>query len=289
MGLMPLATPAYDGTIDDLPSKRTRIQDRVVREDFRFVRHCAGTHIHVEQVPGREIDQVNTLTALDPALALVNSSPFYGHQYLAASARSRLYRWKAYQHLPRQGRLWPYAKDTEEWAKRIERRYNEFVTEAVMAGFDRDAVESCFDPEGAVWAPVQLRQEFSTVEWRSPDTALPSQIMELTEQVIDVMGQVGETPVTIGGDSEWGVSDSITLPPFETVEEVVKKAVEEGIASETVRTYLGRLGFDITAFEPRSGRIATESLTAEEAARLRLASADRLEADVARHNSVRAD
>nr|WP_302082443.1 glutamate-cysteine ligase family protein [Salinibaculum sp. KK48] len=76
-GLVPLATPVHTEEIADLPSERTDIQDTVVGGDFEYVRHCAGTHVHIEQLPGREVDQLNTLVALDPALALANSSPFF--------------------------------------------------------------------------------------------------------------------------------------------------------------------------------------------------------------------
>ena len=191
-GLVPLGTPVYEGPIDDLPKERTQIQDRAIGENFDYVRHCAGTHIHVEQRPGREIDQLNTLIALDPALALVNSSPYFEGEPLAASARSVLYRRLAYEHLPRQGELWPYVEDTEEWARRLERRYESFVTEAVVAGCERETVESCFTPESAVWTPVKLRAEFGTVEWRSPDAALPSQIVRLADDVVGIVERLGD-------------------------------------------------------------------------------------------------
>ncbi len=124
------------------------------------MRRCAGTHVHFEQLPGREIDQLNLLTALDPALALVNSSPFFEGSRLAASSRPEVYRWRAYDSLPYQGQLWSYAEDTEEWATRLQRRYEEFVTEAVMMGFDVSAFEPLtreFDTHGDL-SPERTRE-----------------------------------------------------------------------------------------------------------------------------------
>jgi hypothetical protein len=289
-GLVPLATPLSEETIEDLPHERTKIQDRVIGDTFNCVRHCAGTHIHFEQVPGRAIDQLNTLTALDPALALVNSSPYFRNRYLAAGARSKIYRWLAYESVPHQGQLWPYAADTEEWAQRLQRRYEEFVTEAVIAGFDRETVESCFEPESAVWTPVKLREEFSTVEWRSPDTALPSQVVRLADQMAGVVTELPGTEVRIDGKTGDVTDEAVVLPEFDTVQEYVEAAIRWGLSSTAVRSYLDRMGFDVSAFEPLTEEVGNhEELTVSDVRQLRLEYADRLETDLARARSISAD
>jgi gamma-glutamyl:cysteine ligase YbdK (ATP-grasp superfamily) len=290
-GLVPLATPMQTANpIEDLPSERTRIQDRVVGEDFECVRHCAGTHIHVEQQPGREMDQLNTLIALDPALALVNSSPYYRGDGLVAGARSKLYRWMAYESLPYQGQLWRYVDDREEWGQRLDRRYAEFVTKAVIAGFDREVVESCFDPEGAVWTPVQLREEFSTVEWRSPDAALPSQVVRLADDIVGVVEHLLDSSVRIGGDTGGLTDDSVVLPEFDAVTDYVESAIREGISSDAVRAYLERFGFDPSAYDPVSHDVdCGGELTVRDARAIRLEYADRLDRDVRQPPSISAD
>jgi glutamate---cysteine ligase / carboxylate-amine ligase len=280
-GFVPLATTVNTGQIRELPSERTRIQNRVVGKDFEYVRHCAGTHVHIEQQPEREIDQLNTLIALDPALALVNSSPYFRGQRLADGARSKLYRWTAYDNLPHQGRLWPYADDTAEWTRRLERRYEEFVTAAMNAGVDRRAIESSFDPNSAVWTPVQLRETFGTIEWRSPDTALPSQVLQLTDQLVEIVAQLEDVQVRIEGDMGGVTEEAIVLPEFEVVLEYVTAAIQEGVASDAVRSYLDRMGFDVESYEPVSHEIdEREPVSPEEARRLRLEYATRLERDV---------
>lgn len=305
--LVPLATPLWTGPIADRDHDRIRIQDRVVGDRFDCVRRCAGTHVHVEQQPGHEIDQLNLLTALDPALALVNSSPYHGHVRVAAGARSLLYRWRAYDHLPHQGELWRYADTTEEWARRLERRYEEFLTEAVMAGFDRETVESCFDPEGAAWTPVKLRGAFSTVEWRSPDTALPSQVVRLADDVVGAVERLvrpaSDPDVRIEDASRenrsdrespenghGGVGDGVVIPEFDTVRELVDDAVREGLSSPAVRSYLERMGFDVDAYDPLTEEFHHgRELTAAEARRIRLEYAERLKRDVQRRQPVPAD
>jgi gamma-glutamyl:cysteine ligase YbdK (ATP-grasp superfamily) len=287
-GLVPLATPVHEDEIAELPAARTRVQNRAVGGQFAHVRHCAGTHIHVEQEPGGAIDQLNVLTALDPALALVNSSPYFQGEQIAASARSKLYRWRAYESLPPQGRLWPYTEDRAEWQRRLDQRYEEFLAAALDAGVDRETVETHFDPESAVWTPVKLRAEFGTVEWRAPDTALPSQVVRLADDVVGVLDHIGDAEVRIGGKPEV-TDDALVLPAFDTLREYVDAAIEEGLTDE-IREYLDRMGFAVWQYDPLSpavgGRAAVDADTARQ---LRIEAARRLERDIGRRSSVRAD
>jgi gamma-glutamyl:cysteine ligase YbdK (ATP-grasp superfamily) len=280
-GLVPLATPVHAEEIADLPSERTAVQDTVVGEDFEYVRHCAGTHVHIEQLPGREVDQLNTLVALDPALALANSSPFFSGRHIAAGARSKLYRWLAYDDLDGQGRLWPYVDDADEWDTRLERRYEKFRRAAIKAGIDVRTVEEHFDPESAVWTPVQFREEFGTVEWRSPDATLPSDILRLADTIADTVSQLEETTVHIHGETGRRTDDAIVLPEFEAVQEYVNAAIRDGLGSDAVCSYLDRMGFDTDAYDPVSHEIDRPgTLSLAEARELRLEYAQRLEDDV---------
>ena len=278
--LVPLSTPVHAGAVRDLPSERTRVQERVVGEEFEYVRHCAGTHVHIEQAPGRAADQLNALIALDPALALVNSSPYFRGEPLAAGARSMLYRRMAYDGLAHQGRLWRYAEDTDEWTRRLERRYEEFEAAALDAGVDRDAVAANFTPETAVWTPVQLRGTFGTVEWRSPDTAVPSRVVRLADDLAGVVEHLLDTDLRVGGTV--GLQeDALVVPEFDAVARYVDAAIEEGLASDPLRAYLDRMGFDTDAYAPVTHDLAGRGTVTRAAAReLRLDYAARLERDV---------
>lgn len=288
--LVPLGTPVAGDDIRELPSDRTRVQNEVVGEAFEYVRHCAGTHVHVEQRPGRVVDQFNTLVALDPALALVNSSPYFRGRRLAAGARSKLYRRMAYEELPHQGWLWSYIDDTDEWTRRLERRHEDFVTAAAEAGVDRRTIEAGFDAESAVWTPVQIRDAFDTVEWRSPDTALPSQVVRLADELTDLMARLDGVDVRIDGDEGRITDDEIVLPEFDAVVGYVDAAIEEGLSSPAVRSYLDRMGFDVAAYDPVSAEIdGSEAVSREEARELRLDHAKRLRRDVRQAQSIRGD
>jgi gamma-glutamyl:cysteine ligase YbdK (ATP-grasp superfamily) len=288
--LVPLGTPLHHEEIDELPSERTRIQNAVVGENFAYVRHCAGTHVHVEQHPGCAVDQFNTFVALDPALALVNSSPYFGGERLCAGARSKLYRRMGYDDVPHQGWLWRYLDDVGEWDRRLERRYDEFVARAVEAGVDRRTVESSFDPESAVWTPVQFREAFGTVEWRSPDTALPSQVVRLADTLAATTARVRDAGVRVEGDAGRVDDEAVVLPTFDAVLEYVEVAIDEGLDSRRLRAYLDRMGFEVGAFDPLSAEFDDRDRLTPDAARdLRLRYADRLARDVRRSRAVHGD
>lgn len=282
LGLVPLATPMTEEPIERLPSERTGIQERAVGEPFEHVCCCAGTHIHIEQRPSREIDQLNVLTALDPALALVNSSPYARQTPDVPGARSRLYR-SAYDEIEYQGELWPYHSDTHEWRQRLEAAYDAFCRAAVNNGIEETAVESVFEPENAVWVPIKLRDTFSTVEWRSPDTALPSQVIKLADDLVSIVEQLVDAEVRIDGEVGLRTDDTIVLPEFETIESHVDAAISEGLESDALRAYLDRMGFDISAYEPITREFDLGSdLTTSETRQIRLQYARKLESDVQR-------
>ncbi len=289
LGLVPLGTPMTEEPIERLPSERTEIQERAVGERFDRVCRCAGTHIHIEQRPGREIDQLNVLTALDPALALVNSSPYARRTPDVTGARSKQYR-SAYDGMDHQGELWPYLSDIDEWERRLEAGYDAFLRAAAESGVDEATVESVFEPESAVWAPVKLRKAFSTVEWRSPDTALPSQIIELTDDLVSVVERLADAEVRIDGEIGVHTDDAVVLPEFETVESHVEAAVCEGLESDALCAYLDRMGFDVPSYEPIAREFDHDGeLTVPEARQVRLRYARELESDVRRASTAASD
>jgi hypothetical protein len=288
--LVPLATPLAGADVDEIPSDRTRIQNEVIGDEFRHVRHCAGTHIHVEQQPGHEVDQLNAFVALDPALALLNSSPYYRGERLAAGARSMLYRREAYDSMPHQGRLWSYIEDEREWTRRLERRYEEFVTATLDAGVERATLEANFDPESAIWTPVQFRERFDTVEWRSADAALPGQVVRLADRLAEVTASVRDGTVRIEGETGHRTDEGMVLPSFDAVLEYGDAAIREGLDDDGVRGYLERMGFDVAAYDPLTAHVdGGETITAEAARDRRLEYADVLEQAVRNRRSINAD
>ncbi len=281
--LVPLGTPINCESVTRRSDERGRIQKQVVGSDFAQTKYCAGTHIHIEK---RNVtDQLNTLIALDPALALVNSSPYVQGERVANGARAYWYRRQAYEEYPKHGQLWAYVENIGEWHRRLEHCYEEFEQAAIEAGVDKSAVADHFSPDDVVWTPIRLREAMPTVEWRSPDSALPSQLLRLTAQFRTVMNDLHHTNVQIedeSGDEPGRVgSDGITLPDFDTTCDLAEAAIHDGLENDTVAGYLDRMGFSVEDYHPISTRIDGRQYVPRSDARdLRLEYANALEADV---------
>ncbi|ELY46706.1 hypothetical protein C495_06348 [Natronorubrum sulfidifaciens JCM 14089] len=275
--LVPLATPlhASPAEIPYREKESTDLQRRIVGRSFDDARVCAGTHIHFEQ--SNVVDQLNTLTALDPAFSLVTSSAHYRGERILECARPFLYRRSCYEHCPEQGQLWPYVDSVAEWERRLEDAYEGFRERAITHGVDPQTVDDAFEPYDAVWTPVRLRKAMPTVEWRSPDATLPTEILRLTETVRSIVTHADARGTTVGAESATG---AVTLPTFDTVESVTDAAIHDGLESPAVTSYLEDLGFTPSAYDPLATRLPDSHLSKRQAKALRLEAARRLEADL---------
>lgn len=274
--LVPLGTPL---TTADFPAKdgRGELFERIYGAGVESAKNCAGTHMHFERENARR--QLDVLTALDPALALVSTSPYYCGERMMASSRAYAYRTKCGKRFRRYCALWDYADDLEEWEERVEDLYGTFLDIAAEKGVDPDRVEEHFAPEDTVLNPVRLRHEQPTVEWRAPDTALPSQILRLTRDVGELVAATDRKPVEVGSV---GVgADRIGVPKFDRLRTLSQLAIRSGLGAQPVRLYLQRLGLDPTAYQPISPDLRGPPTVSEADARtLRLKYAELLRQDV---------
>ena len=102
------------------------------------------------------------------------------------------------------------------------------------------------------------------------------------------MDHLTEAGVRIEGTAGRRTDDALVLPEFDAVEGYVEAAIRDGLAAESVRSYLERMGIDVAAFEPLSAELGGQGeLTEAEARELRLDCADRLRRATGR--TVRAD
>jgi gamma-glutamyl:cysteine ligase YbdK (ATP-grasp superfamily) len=281
--LVPLSTPLWAAPAD-IPYREksgTQLQRQIIGPTFDDARFCAGTHIHVEQSASNVADQLNVLTALDPAFALVNSSSHYRGEHLLECARPYLYRRSCYGDAPEQGQLQPYVDSAAEWETRLESAYERFRRTALDRGVDEATFDAEFDPASATWTPVALRNSLSTVEWRSPDTALPSQVLRLADDVRTIVSRADERGTAVGPDASTD-SDAVRLPSFDRVEQTVETAMHDGASHPSVRAYLRDRGFSPAAYDSLAPDRPDGWLSKKQARTLRLEAADRLEADLDR-------
>jgi hypothetical protein len=275
--LVPLGTPltAADASAN---CERGRLFEDVFGEGVVSAKNCAGTHMHFEKTD--VLRQLNLLTALDPAVALVSSSPYYLGERENASSRAKAYRTECGPAFRKYCDLWNYVGGVDEWAARVDRQYEEFVRLASeRGGVAPEAIEEHFDPEDTMLNPVRLRRCQPTVEWRAPDSALPSQLLGLASDARALVDRVETTPLEFG---EPGVGERrIGLPEFPELWELSQRAIDGGLDSRRVRAYLEAMGFDPDAYSPIAGRLYGPPTLSEPTAReIRLEYARRLREDV---------
>ncbi|MWG33062.1 glutamate-cysteine ligase family protein [Halomarina oriensis] len=274
--LVPLGTPL---TVCDSPvaSDRGDLLERIYGDGLAVARNCAGTHVHFEQ--GNVARQLNLLTALDPALALVASSPFYEGERLANSSRAYAYRYRAGHEFGEYRDLWAYTDDPEEWERRLQWCYEDLRTMASNRGVSAEEFAAHFDPEDVVTTPVRLRRETPTVEWRSPDTTLPSHVVALLEDLAPLVARTADLPVTVGAPGV--TNDEIRVPEYAELQQLSSTAIERGLDSPFVWKYLEAFDVDTTRYHPLSGQFyAGDTIAADRARRVRLEAARLLERDV---------
>lgn len=276
--LVPLGTPLSEAAAP-ARTDRGELFERIYGEGVRSAKNCAGTHVHVEA--DDRCRQLNLLTALDPALALLSSSPYYCGYQIASAARPLAYRFEPGERFAPYCDLWTYASTVEEWRRRVDERYEEFLDIGVDCGVDRSTVERRFDPEDTPLAPVRLRPETDTVEWRAPDAALPSQVVRLATDVGKLVRRTADTPVVVGGEEPGVYPDRIVVPEFERLRALTDEAIRWGLDSRPVREYLASFSLDPADYDPISAELRGPGrLHDDEARAIRLTYADRLETDL---------
>ncbi|WP_135363389.1 glutamate-cysteine ligase family protein [Halosimplex halophilum] len=281
--LVPLGTPLTPDPVARRRSDRIDVQRAVLGDALDHAARCAGTHVHFEQVDAAE--QLRVLTALDPAIALVNTSPYYRGRRLATCARPHAYRRLCYGAAPELGQLWKYPESAAAWRDRVENCYERFVASATdRPDTDREAVDAAFSPADAVWTPVRLRDDLGTVEWRAPDAAPPLAVCRLVADAERLVRAAVERGTAVGTDDG---GDRLALPSFDRLRDLVDAAVAAGLSAPAVASYLDGLGVDTDAYRPPGARIdGRRRVGASAAKRLRRRAADALLADL---EALRAD
>lgn len=275
--LVPLGTPLTTAR-PDARDRRGELFEAIYGDGVVSAKNCAGTHVHFERE--NVARQLNLLTALDPALALVSTSPYYRGDRSMDSSRAFAYRTECGSEFREYCGLWEYVDTADEWSERVEAAFEEFVSLAEDRGVPAVDVREQFSPEDTVLNPVRLRECQPTVEWRAPDTALPTQVVRLATDVERLVARTAEQPLQ-RGDAGVG-SEAIGIPEFDRLKRLSRDAIGRGLSSDRVREYLASMGFDVGTYEPLSPRFRGPPTIDEPAAReLRLRAAALLRADVA--------
>ncbi|MFB6208383.1 MAG: glutamate-cysteine ligase family protein [Candidatus Nanohaloarchaea archaeon] len=278
--LVPLGTPLKHDGIELLESERLEMMKQFNPEDIKIEKELAraGTHIHFEKENVK--DQLNVLTAMDPAFAALNASPYHQGNNNASSMRNWIYRYSWNPKFPESVSLWPYTESVEEWKEKIREAFKKFKAGALEAGIPEEKFMEHHHPDRSIWTPIRLRDQFPTVEYRSPDATLPGEALKMVEDLEKVIRESQQKDVVIGGKA--GITEEkVVLPEFEKVQRLSRVAAKQGLKSAELRGYLEKMGFSPGNYSPVVEKVENgSSIDREEAQTLRLKAAELLEEDV---------
>lgn len=200
---------------------------------------CSGTHLHVSREPGREVEQYNLMSVLDPSFVLLSATPFIDGRFLGSAARTAVIRNEVFTGLPPiLGELLPYASSKDEFWSRQNESY------ALIEGRigAHPSFHATYRPENSIWGPLRVRE--ATIEARNGDANLVSLIMAHVALYKGVMGAAfdEERRVVVGNHTGFVVHhDLLVLPYFRGLKGLEREAIRSGLSSEYVRTHLNRL------------------------------------------------
>lgn len=276
--LVPLGTPLTPAA-PSATDERGALFEAIYGDGIESAKNCAGTHVHFEQEA--VLRQANLLTALDPAIALVSSSPYYLGEREMDCSRADAYRGKRGEPFEEYCGLWGYASSVPEWHARVDAAFETFQSLATDRGVDSETVKTHFTAENTVLNPVRIRTSLPTVEWRAPDATLPSQVVRLAVDVRDLLAQTTDKPLVYDGGDVGVSDDAISVPEEAELRELSDEAIRWGLGSERIRAYLAALGFDLADYRPISSQLCgPRTLRDDEARKIRLAYAEQLREDV---------
>lgn len=278
--LVPLGTPLNHDEVKLMESERLEMMKKFNPRDIEIEKELAriGLHIHFEKENVK--DQLNILTALDPAFATVNSSPYHKGQKVASSSRNWIYRYSWEPDFPKSVELWHYTDSVEEWKTNMHSAFEEFKEGAIAAGIDEEKFMKHHHPDRSIWTPIRLRDQFPTIEYRSPDTTTLSSALKLVEDLEHVLEESKDKEIKTGKNP--GIkSEKVVLPEFSRLKKLSREAARKGLNSEKVREYLEKMEIDIESYRPLSDRFdSREEISMEEACDMRIKAAEILEEDL---------
>ncbi len=296
-----IETPVCDG-IDDLRTAFTeqlrtaveaahemdcRLVALGVRPDLLFHQPTAveslptaGSQFSIETDPDRAIDQYNTLMALDPAFALVNTVSCRDHSREYACGRPFICRQQTGLDHRHQQQLYTYAKETDSWAAQLGDPVKAGGQSAFRRAHDTRQAADSQSTEPAHWSPVEFSADKRRLRWNSPDSATPTMLLQLASDVTSVIQRAATQSVEVSAFGNGCCADQIVLPSADWLSHYREEALRAGTNSLVVRAYLERFCFDTAWYRKSKSVPPIGSLTATAAAEHCRQSAAQLEAEI---------
>ncbi|MFO7710964.1 MAG: glutamate-cysteine ligase family protein [Candidatus Woesearchaeota archaeon] len=193
--------------------------------------HICGTHIHIDKLETAEEihDQYVVMQAMDPAFALLSSTPFFLGQNTKKDYRVDIYRNQVFGEFPLQGQLLPYPVSYEDIVERQRESLRSWVGNGSSEGFA--AHDTC-------WGPIRMMEK--TIESRCADANVFSQVMGLAALYQGVCNYLSENKpeVVIGEGNFFKEGNQLVIPSYEWLKEAENAGIREGVHNSSLHEYL---------------------------------------------------
>lgn len=210
----------------------------------------SGIHLHLSQIPGKELQQFHILQALDPlSYALTSTSPInYQGKNSLSCHRINTQRNRVFQKFPLHAQLLDYPSSLEELKEIENQRWEQWREIALKNGIDPQRYDKKFQPSNTGYTPIRKRDNIGptgTLEVRSFDTApldITLAVFALYKGIHDYALEKN-TKITISEQPHtYSFSDgSVILPNIKTLKEMENETVKYGLRSNLITEYLSHL------------------------------------------------
>jgi gamma-glutamyl:cysteine ligase YbdK (ATP-grasp superfamily) len=206
------------------------------KELFEELRAYSGIHLHLSQIPGKELEQFTILQALDPlSFAITSTSPIsYKGQNSLSCHRINSFRNNIFDKFPVHGQLQPYPKSVEEIDQSNQERWQQWHDYLMEKGFPTEVYKKLFSPDNTGYAPIRKRDhlgETGTFEVRSFDTTpldVALSAFALYKGINDrVMNNNAEIIFSSGPECYNFSDQKIILPNYEELKRLSQEAITE--------------------------------------------------------------
>ncbi|MFC1753542.1 glutamate-cysteine ligase family protein [Thermoproteota archaeon] len=208
--------------------------------------HICGTHVHTDKLPDELLaTQYKVKTAMDPAFALMASTPFHAGKNSLEDHRVHIYRNVVFDDFPLQGQLLPHVNNFDEVLERQQATYDHWISLVQKKGFSGDG----FNVLNTCWGPVRCTE--NTIEARGADANLLSRVIALGALYKGVNEFIQQyTPNTVIAENlpaqelfTFIDGKTLRLPSFQQLKAFEKAGINKGIRDPQLNSYLSNVLF----------------------------------------------
>jgi len=210
----------------------------------------SGTHLHISQIPGKELQQYYLLQALDPLTYAITSTSSISYKRTNSLNCHRINNQRniAFKNFPLHAQLQDYPLSLDELKERDNKRWKQWLKISVNKGMPPEKYLETFQPDNTGYHPIRKRDEIGptgTFEIRSLDIC-PSDVRSAASALIKgVHDYVMSRNILLAIADKFGeysfTDKQIVLPHIETSRRSQDLVIDDGLKPDLIFNFLFHL------------------------------------------------